>query len=99
MGGSSTALLAVAALAMSAAAVRLLMNMAPQLGLVDIPGGRKSHHAVVPLVGGLAIFISLLICGLALGFSGAEAYCLLALSLVICIGLWDDIWEISPRLK
>ena len=33
--------------------------LARRLGVLDIPGGRKSHHLPVPLLGGLAIFGSL----------------------------------------
>jgi UDP-GlcNAc:undecaprenyl-phosphate GlcNAc-1-phosphate transferase len=99
MGAASTVLIVVLGLFLSALAVRVLMLAAPTLRLVDVPGGRKNHGTVIPLVGGLSIFIALLVCGAFLGFSGAQAYCLFALSLVIAIGLWDDVAEISPRLK
>jgi UDP-GlcNAc:undecaprenyl-phosphate GlcNAc-1-phosphate transferase len=99
MGPASAVLIVVICLLLSAAAVRLFMRMAPTLGLVDVPGGRKTHHNVIPLVGGISIFLALLICSAVLHFSGAIAYCLFALSLVIAIGLWDDVAEISPRLK
>ncbi len=35
--------------------------LAWRLGVLDIPGGRKSHHAPVPLLGGLAVFGSLVV--------------------------------------
>src|SRR3954453_3884987 len=99
MAASSTILVAIIGLLLSAAAVCLLMRIAPTLGLVDVPGGRKNHHNVIPLVGGLSIFIALLICAAVLRFSGPQAYCLFAISLVIAIGMWDDVAEISPRIK
>lgn len=92
-------LLAFVGLLLSAGGTRLLIHIAPKLGLVDEPGGRKSHAGVIPLVGGISIFIALLLCSFLFKFSGAQAYCLFALSLVIAIGLWDDVAEISPRLK
>ena len=42
------------------AATLVLARAATTLRLVDEPGGRKAHHAPVPLVGGLAIFLALL---------------------------------------
>jgi UDP-GlcNAc:undecaprenyl-phosphate GlcNAc-1-phosphate transferase len=99
MGVGSAIAVVVLGLALSALAVGLLIRAAPSLRLVDVPGGRKVHHTVVPLVGGLAIFITLLFCSAALHFAGPMAYCIFALSLVIAIGLWDDVSEISPRIK
>src|SRR3954462_8380854 len=97
MGAASTVLIVVLGLFLSALAVRVLMLAAPTLRLVDVPGGRKNHGTVIPLVGGLSIFIALLVCGAFLGFSGAQGSCLVALSLVIAIALWDDGAESSPR--
>lgn len=95
----TTVLGAVSGLVLSAAALCVLMPLAPRLGLVDAPGGRKSHADMVPLVGGISIFAALLACSFLFNFSGPQAYCLFALSLVIAIGLWDDVAEISPRIK
>ena len=87
------------ALVMSAVAVYLLARLAPTLGLIDIPGGRKVHGHSVPLVGGLAIFLSLLGAAWLLGIAPSASYFLFALSVVIAAGCWDDVNEISPRLK
>lgn len=53
-------LIAVMTMAIAAIAMPLLIRQAPRLGLVDQPGGRKSHEAATPVVGGLALVISLL---------------------------------------
>lgn len=45
----------VVAFAAALVAIRLLKPLAPRLGLVDEPGGRKKHGGAVPLVGGLAV--------------------------------------------
>jgi UDP-GlcNAc:undecaprenyl-phosphate/decaprenyl-phosphate GlcNAc-1-phosphate transferase len=102
MGGeeaSRTALLLAAAAAASAMAILTLSKFAPHLGLLDLPGGRKSHASAVPLVGGVGVFLALLAVAYMAGVAPGIAFFLLALSLVIAIGLWDDVAEISPRLK
>ena len=81
------------------AAMICYVRLAAPLRLVDTPGGRKTHARPVPLVGGLAIFTALLGSAVALGFAADAAYFLLALSLVIAVGLWDDVTDISPRVK
>lgn len=42
-------------------AIISLAPLAKKIGLVDVPSGRKQHDEVIPLVGGLAILISLLV--------------------------------------
>src|SRR5690349_24648130 len=80
-----------------AAATLVLSRAAEALKLVDHPGGRKAHARPVPLVGGLAIFISLLASATLAGITTAAGYFLFALSIVIAVGLWDDVAEIRPR--
>jgi UDP-N-acetylmuramyl pentapeptide phosphotransferase/UDP-N-acetylglucosamine-1-phosphate transferase len=51
-----------------------LRPVAQVAGLIDKPGGRKTHRGEVPVVGGIAMFAGLLVAapGLAgLGFDGA----------------------------
>ncbi len=38
-----------------------LRPVALRVGLVDIPGGRKTHITETPLIGGLGIFLGILI--------------------------------------
>jgi UDP-GlcNAc:undecaprenyl-phosphate/decaprenyl-phosphate GlcNAc-1-phosphate transferase len=85
--------------ATSAVATALFIRIAPLLGLLDVPGGRKSHANAIPLVGGLAIFLSLMTTAYVAALSSYIPFFLIALSLVIAIGFWDDVREISPRLK
>lgn len=89
----------IAAGCLSAAAVLLLARFAPHLGIVDSPGGRKAHANAVPLVGGLAILLALLIVSWAAGIAASMAWFLVALSTICAVGLWDDVIEIRPRLK
>ena len=92
------AFLAVA-IALSAAGVLLLSPLAPALGLVDVPGGRKAHARAVPLVGGIAIFVALVVTTPFAGISHHAAWLLLALSVVITLGFWDDVTDLAPRVK
>jgi UDP-GlcNAc:undecaprenyl-phosphate GlcNAc-1-phosphate transferase len=92
------AALSVAFLAGTAATI-ILSQAAGVLRLVDHPGGRKAHGRPVPLVGGLAIFVALLGAATVVGIATSAGYFLFALSIVIAVGLWDDVTEISPRVK
>jgi UDP-GlcNAc:undecaprenyl-phosphate GlcNAc-1-phosphate transferase len=85
--------------ALSVTAVLVLSRVAPALGLVDVPGGRKAHARTVPLVGGIAIFLALLGAALGAGISRETSWFLLTLSVVITLGFWDDVTDLSPRLK
>src|SRR5688572_17256637 len=98
-GDSGAALFPAASVVISAAAVALLARFAPALGLLDVPGGRKAHDRAVPLVGGLAIFVALLSVSFASGLALGTGYFIFALAVVIAAGCWDDIAEISPKVK
>ena len=39
----------------------LLRNTARRMSLVDHPSGRKQHEGAVPVVGGIAIFVSTIV--------------------------------------
>ena len=86
-------------LALSAGSVLVFTRIAPSLGLIDVPGGRKAHQNPIPLVGGLAIFTALLATSWMFGIAHPASYLLFALSIVIAVGCWDDVAEISPKLK
>lgn len=98
-GAATTLAFAGMAVALSALAVMLLSRVAPRLGLLDVPGGRKSHARAIPLVGGIAIFVALLAAAPLAGIAHHVSWFLLALSVVIAVGFWDDVTEIPPRVK
>src|ERR1700732_2148397 len=77
----------------------VLARAAGVLHLVDHPRGRKPHARPVPLVGGLAVFIAFLGAAAAVGITSSAAYFLVALAIVIAVGMWDDVTDISPRIK
>ncbi len=87
------------ALGISAIAILMLRARASAWGLLDDPGGRKAHSHAVPLVGGLGIFLALMTAASLNGVAHQAGYFLFALSLVIAVGLWDDVAELRPRVK
>ncbi len=89
----------VSTFAIAGGAVWSFSKVAPTLGIIDHPGGRKAHARPIPLVGGISIFLTLLVMSAFTGIMVSASYLLFALSLIIAIGLWDDVTEISPRLK
>lgn len=90
----------VSAPAVSAGLTIGLMLFASRWGLIDHPGLRKVHDHPTPLVGGLAILLTLLVLQVALGHVPFGSWSLLiALLLVTGIGVADDAHELSHRAK
>lgn len=82
----------------TAATIALLLRPAKRLGLVDNPGGRKQHTQATPVIGGLAIFLGLLV-GLCVIPTSLAAYrsFVVAGGLLVLVGMLDDIHEVSPQ--
>ena len=99
MDAARTAVYLAAALAISAGAVLVFARLAPALGLLDHPGGRKVHADPVPLVGGLGIFTAVMVAAWVLGLGPKAGWFFLALSVIIAVGFWDDVADIRPRIK
>jgi UDP-GlcNAc:undecaprenyl-phosphate/decaprenyl-phosphate GlcNAc-1-phosphate transferase len=98
-GEATTLFLLLTAFCLSVAGIVFFSRLASRLHLVDVPGGRKAHASAVPLVGGLAIFLALLITAYVANLAPTMGYFLLALSCVLAVGCWDDMAEIPPRTK
>ena len=72
-----------------------------RFGIVDRPDGRlKNHRTAIPYLGGLAICLSFLL-ALALSFRFSEEVLgiLLAGSIVVILGLVDDLGQLGPWTK
>ncbi|MBM4221360.1 MAG: undecaprenyl/decaprenyl-phosphate alpha-N-acetylglucosaminyl 1-phosphate transferase [Gammaproteobacteria bacterium] len=77
-----------------------LIPPARRFGMVDHPGGRKTHDHETPLVGGLAIFLTVLAMhALTGGIPGNSLSLLAAMVLAVAIGMADDAHEIGHRSK
>ncbi len=79
----------------------LAMQVARQYGLVDRPDGKLKHQAEpVPYLGGAAVYLAFVIAlGVTYSFSREVLALLLAGTMVVLLGLVDDIGAISPRAK
>jgi UDP-GlcNAc:undecaprenyl-phosphate/decaprenyl-phosphate GlcNAc-1-phosphate transferase len=78
-------------------AILALRPLAIAVDLVDRPGGRKIHLGEVPIVGGLAMFLGVVLgVGLLpLPEAGAGAF-LAACAILVTVGLLDDRFDLSP---
>jgi len=81
-------------------AMAALRPVAVAVELVDKPGGRKTHHGEIPVVGGLAMFVGCIFgVGLLPPSQLISAALLSAAALVVLVGLLDDRFEISPSAR
>lgn len=80
--------------------------IAKSLGLVDVPNERKVHEGEVPLVGGIAIFIAVVLAHAVSqwifpGTGALDEYLsfYIAGALLVAVGVIDDYKEISPHAR
>jgi UDP-GlcNAc:undecaprenyl-phosphate/decaprenyl-phosphate GlcNAc-1-phosphate transferase len=78
-------------------AIVALRPLAIVVDLVDRPGGRKTHRGEIPVVGGLAMFIGIVLGVGLLAIPGASAAAFLAAcAMLVTVGLIDDRFDLSP---
>ena len=85
----------------------LFRSLARAKGVLDYPGGRKQQRKPVPYLGGLAIALPISISSLTLLLSDIDSsikneiyFGLILPSVVIAfVGLLDDIYELSPKVR
>ncbi len=89
-----------AGLVVSLVAMVVLRPVAVALDLVDRPGGRKTHHGNVPIVGGLAMLLGIVV-GVALlpADSAPSSLFTAACSLLVLLGLLDDRFDLSAHSR
>ena len=91
---------ALVAFVITLLAILVLRPLAIKVDLVDRPGGRKVHEGAVPVIGGLAMLLGLLV---AFGVVPIEhqpsTAFTAACALLIVVGLADDRFDISPWLR
>lgn len=90
----------LSAFLLTAVALVALRPFAAKVGLLDIPGGRKTHAKPTPMIGGLGIYLgTLAICMLSPVIMN-DYKILLALSgFVLFVGVLDDLYDIRVSLR
>jgi len=81
--------------------IKILLPLAPQIGLVDLPSERKKHDGAIPLIGGISIFTGVLIAStMFVQQSQLLNLYLISSALLVFIGTMDDIYDLSvaPRM-
>lgn len=92
---------ALAAMLMARYLAPILISAALRYGIVDRPvGPLKEHGAPVPYLGGLVVFLAFLFAiALTLPFESRVLAILLMASLLVAVGLVDDLGTLTPRDK
>ena len=99
---TSLAFLTVVTIAflVTVAALLLLRPLAPAFGLIDKPGGRKMHHGDIPVVGGLAMTVGLVLAVMATGRLGhAQSVLLMLVVFMAVLGALDDRFDVPPNAR
>jgi len=74
--------------------------VATRLKILDMPEKRKIHKQPIPLLGGVAIYISYVVTVfLNFSFSIELKGVIIGGTLILLVGLIDDIWNVSATLK
>jgi UDP-GlcNAc:undecaprenyl-phosphate GlcNAc-1-phosphate transferase len=92
--------LAITSFALTIGAILVLIKFAPRLGLLDHPSYRKHHSVPTPAVGGLALYVMMVVLFLS-GVASSEntVPLLVATTLVTLVGALDDYRHVRPRLR
>ena len=84
----------------TAVSLLLLRPISPNLKLIDYPNDRKKHEGNIPLIGGICIFIGVLISQMYLSKANATINMVIISSLLILIlGICDDIINLKAKRK
>jgi UDP-GlcNAc:undecaprenyl-phosphate GlcNAc-1-phosphate transferase len=79
----------------------LLLPNAHKLGLIDTPNERSMHKRQTPRGAGIAIFLSVMIVQSIFNWDQIMSHILIysAITFVFIIGVLDDLFDVSPRIK
>ena len=75
---------------------------AQKFDIVDNPNARKLQRVPIPVMGGMVVYIGILIGGLVLSIfmrSPVMGWGLLAMTIMMIMGTWDDVEDISASLR
>ena len=81
-------------------AIKLLRPIAIYFNLVDVPSARKQHEGHIPLIGGLSIYVGVLVAILSVfPIHDKLFYLLVSASLILMTGLIDDLKELGAWVR
>ena len=90
---SDTAIAAVA-LGVTLATTPLIIVVARRAGIIDRPGPLKPQGVGVPYLGGVAVFL-----GMIVGPAAGRPSVLIPLALALCLGVADDRFDLPARVR
>ena len=90
----------VAVVIVSFASLIFMRPVAEKIGLVDKPNFRKRHQGLIPLIGGIALFLgNLTFYAFQYDTMPLPGLYLLSVTILLFIGVLDDRFDISPALR
>ncbi|MAS82664.1 MAG: hypothetical protein CMF45_08245 [Legionellales bacterium] len=79
--------------------ILVLRPVALATGLVDIPGGRKTHDSPTPVVGGIAMYLGIFFGGVLMEAIPDFGVFMMGASLLIVVGVIDDRFELPATVR
>lgn len=79
--------------------ILILHNLAFKLNLIDFPNSRKIHQGEIPLVGGIAIYATIIIGVLLTKNPNPINFIVFTSAIVVIIGILDDIINIDFKIR
>ena len=79
--------------------IAVLYSYAIKIDFTDKPSHRKQHKKPVPLIGGLAIYLALLVTLLINKSLPNQTAFISAVTLLVCVGLIDDYRHLSIKIR
>jgi UDP-GlcNAc:undecaprenyl-phosphate GlcNAc-1-phosphate transferase len=99
-GGLDWAYLAALAWAVAYFGVPVVRRVALALGVLDAPAARKVHRTPTPLLGGAAVYAAFAVTVLFnFNFSRGLKGVVVGATVVVLLGLVDDVWELPAPVK
>lgn len=78
----------------------LVIKFAHKIGAIDHPDQRKVHTHNMPRLGGMAIFLAFTVCMVLIArVSGPFLGLIYGAVIIFLVGMLDDIYQLSPRVK
>jgi len=79
--------------------ILILTPFSERLGLLDLPDERKRHGEPVPMVGGIAIFMSILVVTQIYPLGDQWRWLLAGSALLVLVGFLDDVFDLGVRSR